>query len=474
MKIHSTQNLNSIRDNNSTNYDMPNVGIRKNNYLNMRMLTQLNKPDMCQSSDDISFKGKKDIVRVFSKAVGKEKWYKRLKNAILDHSFFTKCLDFMEHEVVIQAAISALVCMIMRPATIMALPSKDKKDNMYASSHAFASGVMGILSSILIAMPFSKGVKHLQSKRLGMLKKEILQKMYPQLDLKSIKDQAGKIKPMKEWLDIYGNKFSTSTKGVMMIARPKNIKEISEATLKEKGIDIDLAAMKNKNVNEWVDRQGKKIQFKLEDIILAVKEEGMGGSTKDYKDINFFSLLHIDKKFLKEIMPNLDINSIEKDGKRLYIDAWKDVNGKPFKFNLENTHISSFRETTETVPLYTGAKRQETRDVEKYISYQTNNGIKDRLLVPNKLGSPLTQDVLNADKSNAVANKLLTWLPDLLTRVFVASATIKMIPMILKKGFNLEKHSSKQNSKENEIANNKTIKLETKTEQVAAPRKEVA
>ena len=81
-----------------------------------------------------------------------------------------------------------------------------------------------------------------------------------------------------------------------------------------------------------------------------------------------------------------------------------------------------------------------TKDkVEKYVSYQTNNGIKDKSRVPDKLGSPVEQKYLDADLNNEISDKLLTWLPDIVTRPFVATATIALIPLVLKNIFHLEK-----------------------------------
>ena len=57
----------------------------------------------------------------------------------------------MSHEVLIQAMISALVCIILRPLTIMSIPTKkNKQDNQYASAHSISSGVVGIIASLLI------------------------------------------------------------------------------------------------------------------------------------------------------------------------------------------------------------------------------------------------------------------------------------------------------------------------------------
>ncbi|MBR6127503.1 hypothetical protein IKQ21_07460 [bacterium] len=469
MKIHSTQNLNSIRDNITTNKSS--FGEVRQDVTDTRYLVRTGMSDVYLHGGS-SFKGKsnpKKLIKVlmndYLKAADKEKWYDK----ILDHGFFNDCLDFMKHEVFVQSAISCLVCMAMRPATIMALPSKkDKQDNMYASAHSVSSGLVGLISSILIAIPFSKGVKYAQKNMMHHLDTEILKKIKPNLEIESIwKDKAKTIrKPMEEWLDKYGNPFSDDMKNVMKIARPKHISEVSEETFKILGVDVDLAAMRGKPVSEWVDRSGKKIHFNLKDMFIAVQDEGMASSVKGYDNTNFFSLQHIDKDFLKEVMPELDIKSIEKDGKRLHTDFWKDVHGNDFKINLDDIHLSSYNETSNAVPLYTGAKRGN-----KYISRQTNNGSLDTTKVPDKLGSPIIQDYLDNDAEMDIATKALTWLPDIATRVIVASATIKMIPIILKNIFHLEKKKKSEDVKQAEI---KPISTDDKIKSKVASSKEVA
>lgn len=443
-KIHTTQNLNSLGRMQSTNNDtIPNDEIRLNYSEQMRKLKLSEQPnDMFEGK--VSFKGKKEIIKKIvvktSKAVDKEtKMDKFLKSR-----FFDKTLDMMGHEVLVQACISAIICMLLRPLTIMAIPTKkNKQDNIYASAHSISSGAVGILSSLLIATPFSKGIKYSQKNLLKDMSVDILKRKYPNLNLESIwADKTKNIrKPFDEWKDNLGNKFSTEFKNTLKVARPKHLSMVSEDTLKELGVDIDLKAMKDKPINEWIDRNGKKIHLKLKDMFIAVKEDGMDGSLKGYKDTNFFSLQHIDKDFLKEVMPDLDINSIEKSGKRVHTDFWKKTDGTPYNIDMDMIHISSYRETASATPLYTGLKRVESsgKKKEKYLAYQANNGIKDSKGVPDKLGTPVTQDMLDKDKANEISTKWLGWLPDIATRIPIAAGTILLIPIVLKHVFHLEK-----------------------------------
>ena len=439
MKIHTTQNLSSLGRIQSTNSStIPNDEIRLNYSEQMQKQKLLHaQPDSYESG--VSFKGKKEIVKkVITKAADKET---RL-DKFLKSRFFDASLNLMGHEVLTQACISAIICMLLRPATIMAFPTKkNKQDNMYASAHSMSSGAVGIVGSILIATPFSKGIKYAKKNLLPNLKPEILEKKYPHLDIKSIK------KPFKEWKDYKGNKFSTDVKDTLTVARPTHLSQVSEETLnKQFNLNIDLNAMKDKSVNEWVDKNGKKIHIDLKDMFIAVKEEGMESSLhlKDYDNVNFFSLKHIDKKFLEEIMPDLDTASIEKNGKRLHPDFWKKKDGTPYNLDMDMIHISSYRETKHATPLYTGAKRDGTTKGEKYCSYQSNTVEidKDGLPkegVPDKLGTPVTQKMLDADAANEISDKWLGWLPDIATRIPIAAGTIMLIPWILKHIFGLEK-----------------------------------
>ena len=436
MNIHTTKNLNSmkIRDNiNSTNMPISNE-FRLQHSMNSRLKNLKNEQDTYERS--VSFRRrevkliKSEVVKQIKNVADKEKKVDK----VLKSDVFNSILDLMSHEVFVQSAISAIICMALRPLTIMALPTKkDKQDNMYASAHSISSGAVGVIGSLLISVPFSKGIKYAQSNYLKDMSTDILKRKYPNLDINSIwKDAAKTIrKPVTEWLDSSGNKFSTDFKNVMKVAKPKPIAEISEETLKKFGVDVDLKAMKDKSVNEWVDRNGKPLRFELKEMFIKVNEEKLGE--------NFFSLEHIDKKFLKEVMPELDINSIEKNGKRLHISEWKNVNGQAFKLENDAIHLSSYRETADAVPLYTGRTRTDKKGDLKYLAYQNNNGIKDEKGTPSKLGSEIQQAWLDADLVNDISNKLLGWMPDILTRPIVASATIALIPMVLKEVFGLEK-----------------------------------
>jgi hypothetical protein len=473
MQIHKTQNLGLFDGNQPTNNKPIENGINGNLSNRFRMYNLKEQPDTYESS--VTFKGKKEFLKNGVK-LGKKAVSKETSHRFLDSRFLKAFLDVMEHEVFVQSAISAIVCMGLRPLTILALPSKkDKQDNIYASAHSISSGWVGIMSSVLISVPFTKGIKYTQKNMLKNVKENILERMYPQLDTKSIwKDASTKAERLDTefWKDKAGNVFSTDLKKPLTVAKPKHLSEVSEETLKTLGVDIDLAAMKDKPVSEWKDRSGNDILSKLElrDMFVAINEEGFCGAKKDGTVIpNYFSLKHVDKDFLKEAMPNLDIASIEKDGKRLHVTEWKNVDGTNFKLDPDSIHISSYRETEDSIPLITGRKRVETKGgKEKYVVYQTNNLTKEELdaldklkddektkkvmemalRVPDKLGTEITQNLLDADASNNIKFKLLSWIPDIITRPFVAAGTIALIPLILKNLFHIEKAKKPEEKQE--------------------------
>lgn len=483
MKIHTTQDLTSIRDisiNNSVPREV------RYDYLEQKRLQNLCKqPDSYERN--VSFKGKKEVVTKTTRAVGKEKnkvakWFNHMTNKILSHGSFDRLLDNMNHEVFIQAGISLLICVVARPITIMAMAicdkSGDKKDYEYAAGHSVSSGFAGFIASLIIATPFSKGAKRLAKNYMHELSPETIKRVFPHVDMDSIWQDASKTvkKPMSEWKDINGNPFEKDVKNVKKVAKPKFISEVSEETLKTFGADVDLKAMNNKSVNDWTDRNGKKLHFDLKEMFIQVRNPDV--TEKGKPSEAFFSLKHIDENFLKEVYPDLDIASITKDGNRVHTDFWKNTDGTPFKLDMDTVQISSYRETVEAKPLHTGKTRVEnagTKKAEtKYLSYQDNIESEKQTNVPDKLGSEIKQEWLYADKRNENTQKLLTWLPDIVTRPLVAAGTIEILPIVLKGVFGLEKRKKTPETEQKAVE----VKLEPgKGEQekdVQAPRKEVA
>lgn len=447
MKIHTTQNLGLLSTSQPTN-----VMLIKDSKKDFLESIQSDKMRMSNYADSVTFKAgnKSEIVKKFiEKAAGKE-----FMRRIMDSGFFDTLLDTMSHETFIQAAISFLICAFLRPATIMALPAKGKSkdDNVYAASHSMASGAVGLVASALISIPFTKGVKYAQKNLIKNLSEEALKRRYNWINLDSIwvdvKNKALGRKDMNLWLDKYGNKFSTDVKNVMKMAKPKYYTELSEGTYESLGVKLNLKANEGKPFYEWIDEAGEKVveKLKTKDMCIAIREEGMPGTIAE--NTNFFSLLHIDKDFLARTLPELDMATVEINGVRQHPSKWRFKGEKAddaLKEFLDSIHLSSYRESTGSIPIYTGVQRTETlgKKEVKYMSYQSNWDFDPTRGVPEKLGSPVEQKALDADKATDIMDKFAIWLPDILTRPFVATTTIALLPVILKNIFHMEKPSKK-------------------------------
>jgi hypothetical protein len=92
---------------------------------------------------------------------GKSKSATTFLDKILSSSWFGKFTKYSyEHNISTSALIALVLAGIMRPATIMALPGKDdKEDKIYASGHAMASGIIGFLVSTAVTSPFDESIK---------------------------------------------------------------------------------------------------------------------------------------------------------------------------------------------------------------------------------------------------------------------------------------------------------------------------
>ena len=474
MKIHTTQNLNLLRTNQPTEIVSPKfLGQKYSEDAHFRSTN-------ANLRDNVSFKGKdseiaKAIEKIIRKAElikkvesGKVAGEKSMKDKLLSSGFFDGLLDLMGHETFIQSAISFLICVFLRPLTIMSLPTKkSKEDNKYASAHSMSSGFVGLASSLLIAIPFSKGLKYAQNNLIDSLKPETLKKMFPWLDMASTVDANGKRIPMKvkkiingvekevvQYKDIYGNTFSKDMKNVMLIARPIHATEIAEATYEKFGIKLNKAANANKPFGEWIAEDGGRVveKLSLKDFCIAVKEEGMGTTldkklAEKYKDTNFFSLKYIEDDLLSAVCKDLDIASTKgASGERLHPMHWKNKNGEAYTEIFEATHLSSYTEGSGSVPLFVSTPRTDTRSGKpKYHSVQSNVEIDEtKVGVPDKIGSIIEQNSLDHDYTNDILYKWIVWFPDILSRPFVATATIALLPKILKSVFHLEKPKKKE------------------------------
>ena len=102
------------------------------------------------------------------KKLGNTVWDK-----ILSSKLFGKIADIAEEKsVVMQALVSLVVAGVLRPATNMAIASKeDREDAMYAASHAISSAVIGFLVSYTVMKPFDDAFKKFKNEPEKYIKK---------------------------------------------------------------------------------------------------------------------------------------------------------------------------------------------------------------------------------------------------------------------------------------------------------------
>lgn len=72
-----------------------------------------------------------------------------------------RTLEFVDdQQLVFAAAFALLLTCVLRPASIMILPSKKNQDDQkYASGHSIASGIIGFAISTIVFTPISRGIK---------------------------------------------------------------------------------------------------------------------------------------------------------------------------------------------------------------------------------------------------------------------------------------------------------------------------
>ena len=437
MRIHKTQNLISLSQINSTN-------IHGTNEIRTASLKdepkRLDMAETCSATQNVSFgkknpakgfslldKAAKKIKKSFAERVANTKIFKKISNS----DSFGKFLEFVnKQEVMIQAGTSLIICTLLRPLAILALPGdKNKEDCKYAASHSFSSGVWGFIVPFLCIMPLANGYNyakdniHLYAKNLEKIKERL-----PHVDINTLKGANGKIKPLKEGADICGNKIITNMNEVQKIPLPKHIQtEASEATLKELMPTIDIAL--SKKTGSWVDKSGKELLPQIEDLFFAAEKINAKGEVEHH----FFPYLTADENVLKDVFKGLDLASIkDANGNRIHPTQWKFNND----FKIEKKHLfsSNWNDTENAcIPLTTGFRE----DGSKQCYLNNSNGKK------GALGTPVTIKMSEADKVNTVLDKIGGWMPDIVVAYPRATATIAIIPFVLKNVFGMEK-SKKQ------------------------------
>ena len=468
MKIHKTQDLNSLVQLNqlSTN-NVSSKDFRLKNYSEQVLMPKVaaEKSDYFNSS--ISFgkkmpkniKDGKKIIKAVEKKVGdiaKETVPENKKgDEFITGSFFNRALDVTDYETLATALVAAGAC-TARAATIQALPTKtNKEDNIYASSHALMSGLVGFGTAFILTAPFKAGSNYVMKNMKKNLDEKALKRLYPHLDISSIKDLNSKRKEIAEWLDYRGNKFKEEMKRGEQLPMLRSLGDSCEKTfdLLLGNKKVNWVAQKGKSFNDVVLEDGSKLYDKIDmsKLGITVQEEGMGKAQFLLQDLNkeFLEKIIKDAKGTDSNWANLDIKSVyreipaskgatEKEYEVVDFRQWKDINGKQWKLNLDTIGVSSPYETNFYKPRYSGKKRYDSKDNEyKYVSYQENG--KD-----GKLGTEIDQIMADADRANEGLIKTLTWAPDLLFRIPVAALTVALIPWALKNIFNIEKSSAKK------------------------------
>ncbi len=473
MKIHTTQNLNSLVQNQQSTNRVSAEEFRLKNYSEQLQVPGLSAV-MRNQGDNISFEGKKKvsaedakkIIKASKKFIGdiKKEPKPEVKRGdrFLNGSFFNWVLSKSKFEPVIQAGLAAVVCMILRPLTIMSLPSKEgSQDNAYAASHSFASGLAGLLLTTPLTLPFKHGADYAKKELLKDMSAKTLKRLNPHIDLKSIVDKNGKrIQDMDLWKDIDGNKFSEDIKGVAMLPEFRQLADVSTKTFETiLGIkDVDWLAHKGKSFNEVKLKNGKSLyeSIKMDRLGIVVEEEGFERTQILLKDLDHEYLEKLIKDSSENNWGKLDINSVYADKEKNIVKdfrKWKSKDGKAWKLDLDQIFVSSELETAEYRPRRTGAKRYDKKEKEyKFVSYQNNASKEDAL------GTKIDNAMVEAGLANEGQMKLLTWLPDLAFRIPIAVTTIALIPWSLKNIFHIDKVPKKQDTNLNQ--NSITVKNE--------------
>ncbi len=448
MKIHTTQNLNSLAGAKSTN-------MLSSNEIRLNYSEQMRKKDLMVTSDSyesgVSFRAKnpikdaKKIISSIKKTVGEvsknPQPESKKGDSILKSPLFDKILNVAEYETVVQASIAAVACGA-RALTINALPG-DKENNAYASGHALASGIVGFITAFALTAPFKAGSNHVMRVMKQNLTEKTLQRLYPHLDMASIGTDAAR-KPIKQWRDKLGNIFTDDIKNCSKLPEFKQLGEVSDTTFsKILKVDVDWASQKGKSFNDVVLKDGRTLYdaVDMSRLGFVVEEEGMNKAQILFKDVDkeYLTKLVADAKEAKSKWGELDVASVfDKDGKVVDFRQWKDTSGNQWKLDLDEVFVSSPLETFDYRPRITGKKRLDNKEnVYKFTTYQ-RNGIED------SLGTEITDEMLKAEARNDVHTKLLTWGPDLAFRIPIAISTVALIPWILKGAFNLEKAPKKE------------------------------
>ena len=135
MKIHTTQNLGSLERKNSTNINARNEfslsEIKTAGSLNLFTMPEENRTVVSFRAAKPNSKDGKKVIEAAKKIVNEMKKSAQIEvekgDKFLLSSFFNALLKVADYEAVVQAAIAAVICVLLRPLAIMALPTKKTK-----------------------------------------------------------------------------------------------------------------------------------------------------------------------------------------------------------------------------------------------------------------------------------------------------------------------------------------------------------
>lgn len=116
-----------------------------------------------------------------------------------------------DKQLIFDAAFALVLTCILRPASIVALPSKKNKDDQkYASAHSIASGIIGFAISNIIFTPISNAIKKIKDKPSDYIKDEKL--------LAIDKGKTILNKTAKNYIDRLPDILGSVPKGILTIA----------------------------------------------------------------------------------------------------------------------------------------------------------------------------------------------------------------------------------------------------------------
>ena len=473
MNIHTTQNLISkVRKQSTDNVTIPEI--RLNYSEQMRKQNLLEQPDSFEGKvsfgkKSVNSQNAKKVVSKIKKAVGdipkESKYMKEKGDSINDRPFFNAFLRFAhDKETLTTASIAAVAC-TGRAGVIGILPAKDedtKINNKYAMSHSLASGIIGFIVAFVLTAPFQSSAKYVMEHIKKNLKVETLTRLYPQLDVNTIGTDGAR-KAIDAWKNLDGRKFSGEINVCSMLPKFKLLGDSSEQTFKNVlKVDADWASQKGKSFNDVILKDGSKLYDKIDMSRLGlVVKEGEGTEAQIlFKDMDKSYLENLVKDSKDNNWGKLDIKSVYNDkGEVIDFREWKNIDGKQWKLDLDETFVASPYEIKDSYrPRISGEKRFDKKEgVYKFRTFQ-DNGVED------KLGTKISDAMLRAEENNEVLLKALTWGPDLLFRIPIATATVALIPWILKNCLGLEKVKKTSDKESKTITQKETSKENNKTQ----------